>query len=301
MKIVGLLLCALLFSVGTSCQSGPIRQYPDSRMPQTGDLQEVYDLNNPAEKFYLPYVLEEVSGLSYSASEALLMVDDEKGKIFEFDLAKKEIVKTTTFHRSGDFEGVELVGKNMYVLRSDGNIYKVKNPQQKNDETKKYESRLGSANDTEGLGYDPITNKLLIACKAKGEIGKKEVHGKAIYGFDLETEELDKEPMLVISEKDINSFWSKQSSGDYKKKNINFRPSAIAFHPIQKLFYVLSSSGKLLVVVDREGRILATYPISAKRLHQPEGICFSPTGEMYISSEGDGGRGYVLKYDMKRE
>ena len=297
MKSAGIILCVLVLSVANSCESGAFGQRADSSLLQTNNVQILYDLKSPVEKYFLPYVLEEVSGLSYKSPNSILAVDDEKGKIFEYNLLKKEVTQTIKFHHAADFEGVEFVKNKIFALRSDGDIFEFRYSKKASVEPRKFETSLSIANDTEGLGYDPISNKLLIACKEKGEIGKKEVKGKAIYGFDLKSKELDKKPILTISEKQLRNFWKKNRVNDIKG-HLNFKPSAIAFHPIQEVFYILSSTGKLLIVMDRDEQILATYPLSSKRLHQPEGLCFSPTGDMYISSEGDGGRGYILKYEM---
>jgi len=297
MKSIGILLCVLLLSLGNGCESGAYGRRADTMYLQTANQQLVYDLNSPSEKYYLPYSLEEISGLSYKNPNKLLAVDDEKGKVFEYDLDKREVTHTIIFHNPGDFEGVELVKNQIYVLRSDGDIFEFPYVEEKSVKPVKYETSLSRANDTEGFGYDPMANQLLIACKEKGEIGKKDVKGKAIYGFDLKKMELNKKPLLVISEKKLKDFW-KLNGSDFEKNRINFKPSAIAFHPIQKVYYVLSSSGKLLIVVDKNDEILATYPLSSKLLYQPEGLCFSSTGDMYISSEGNGGRGYILKYKM---
>ncbi|MCP4459803.1 MAG: YjiK family protein [Cytophagales bacterium] len=297
MKNTGILLCFVLLSLTYSCESGVFGQREDSWQLQTESVRFWYDVKSPIEKYFLPYVLEEVSGLSYKSPSSILAVDDEKGKIFEYDLAQRDIINTIKFYHSADFEGVEFVGKRIFALRSDGDIFEINYSEMDSAEPEKYENALSIANDTEGLGYDPKSNRLLIACKEKGEIGKKEVKGKAIYGFDLNSKKLDKKPILTISEKQLKRFW-KENGADTDKNHFNFKPSAIAFHPIQEVYYILSSSGKLLIVVDRDEQILATYPLSSKVLYQPEGLCFSPKGDMYISSEGDGGRGYILKYEM---
>ena len=38
--------------------------------------------------------------------------------------------------------------------------------------------------------------------------------------------------------------------------------------------------------------------LDEKLFRQPEGICFSPEGDMYISNEGQGGKGYILKFNI---
>jgi uncharacterized protein YjiK len=41
---------------------------------------------------------------------------------------------------------------------------------------------------------------------------------------------------------------------------------------------------------------MAMIKLNPKIFRQPEGICFSPDGTMYIASEGDGMEGTLLKF-----
>ena len=61
---------------------------------------------------------------------------------------------------------------------------------------------------------------------------------------------------------------------------------------------MISSVGKLLIVLNRKGKVLDVKELDPKMFRQPEGICFSPTGDMFISNEGQGGKGYILKFQL---
>jgi len=258
-----------------------------------------YELKQPDEKYFLPYVLEEVSGLGWKKGNVLFAVDDETGKVFEYSLDEREIIHSITFYRGDDFEGVELVDDHLYVLRSDGDLFKIKYTADKNSEPEKIETELSKKNDTEGLGYDQENNQLLIACKEESEINDEDLDGRAFYAFDLEKKKLKKKPLFVIGPKELEKFWESQNDYDYDQNRIKFKPSAIASHPISKNYYITSSVGRIVLVVDRTGEVQASYPIAPGILGQPEGIAFAPNGDMYISSEGEGDRGYVLKFKMK--
>jgi uncharacterized protein YjiK len=97
----------------------------------------------------------------------------------------------------------------------------------------------------------------------------------------------------------MKRFFEVNKNTAYEEKRINFRPSGIAWHPIQDKYYVLAHVGKILLVVNKQGEIEASYPISPRLLGQPEGICFAPNGDMFISSEGEGDKGYILKFEME--
>ena len=74
------------------------------------------------------------------------------------------------------------------------------------------------------------------------------------------------------------------------KGNSSFQPSGIEVHPKTGHIYVLAHVGKLLVVLNRRGKILHIAKLKSKHLDQPEGITFAPDGTMYISSEAAGGK-----------
>ncbi|MEP1035682.1 SdiA-regulated domain-containing protein [Ekhidna sp.] len=299
-NIPALLLFLMVILFGQSCSSTTFGQHADSLFLVTENVAINYDLKRPDKRYQMPYVLEEISGLTFKYPNSILAVDDESGRVFQYDLSTQKLIHSIAFSKPGDYEGVELIKDQLYVLESDGDIFQIDFRSKKKMGAIKYENDLSSNNDTEGLGYDPVTNQLLIACKEDGQIGKNAVSGRAFYKVDVGDLKLIKKPAFVIGPKELEAFWEKNRSFDYDKKRIKFKPSAIATHPISGHYYILSSVGKMLIVVRKSGKILATYPISPRILGQPEGICFSPSGDMYISSEGEGDRGYILKFEIKK-
>lgn len=281
------------------CTPGTNSTRADSLFLVVDHLPVQYNLKTYSERHYLPFVLEEVSGLSYKHPDRLLAVDDESGKVFEYDVNQRKIVHSISFYKSDDYEGVELVDSMIYVLKNDGDIFGFKYGPSKKTKAIKYENALRTGNDTEGLGYDAETKTLLIACKEKGSIGDTVINGRAIYRFDLTEMILRTSPFVVIGPTELKAFWEQNRDFQYDEKRIKFKPSAIATHPITGNHYILSSVGKMIVVVSRRGLIKGTYPVSPRILGQPEGITFDADGTMFISSEGEGDRGYVLAFEMK--
>lgn len=302
LKNIGRLLLFLsVFYSSKSCVGPTFGQRADSLFLVTDDLTYFYSLKRPVEKYFLPYVLEEISGLSFQAPDVLVAVNDEMGKLFTYDLTKRKIVRSTRFQKPGDYEGVEVVADSVYVLRSDGDILPFSYTSTTEVKVKKVETALTKKNDTEGLGYDAKNHRLVIACKEKGAIADQKGKGRAFYSYDLATRKLNEEPLFRISAKKMKTFWESKRDFTYEKDRIKFKPSAIALHPIDGHYYILSSVGKYLLVVNQRGDIMGSYPLSPRVFIQPEGLCFSPAGDMYISSEGDGDRGYVVKFDMQRK
>lgn len=270
-----------------------------------------YEMDKPEKSWKLPKKLMEISGLSFIDKNRLACVQDEKGNIYIFNLKTGEVEKKIKFSSDGDYEGIEIIKNDAWILKSNGTLFKVKNYfKDKEPTTKKYTTVLTSKNDAEGLTYDPINNTLLIACKGHPFVDDKEGKElKAIYSFNLKTKELELEPFLLI-EMDTIKFYKNYNTMarmgvelmayfDSSKGDISFQPSGIAIHPISGNQYILASVGNLLTVFSREGEMLALIDLSTKTHPKPEGICFSPNGILYIASEGDNNYGTISKFKIK--
>jgi uncharacterized protein YjiK len=269
-----------------------------------------YNLQEPDKKYTLPGNLNEISGLCYYKKNKLLCIQDEKATIFIYDLKNKEVKDKYKFGKDGDFEGVEITDKKVYALQSDGDIFKVKDFKDKDLKKKKYETPLDLKNDCEGLCYDSISNSMLIACKGKPNIEKenKLQDFKAIYSFDMKEKKLNKTPFLLIN---LNQILDLNQLDNYEKLSqklaselddsgdIRFQPSGIAVHPITGNIYIIASVGQKLIVVNRNGEILAIEKLNKKTFRQPEGICFKPNGSLYISNEADGSKAKILKFKYR--
>jgi uncharacterized protein YjiK len=250
-----------------------------------------YQLNEPVQSWKLPSELVEISGLGFTDHSRLACVQDEKGIIYIFNLNTGKVESEISFGDDGDYEGVEIIENDAWILKSNGTLYKVSDYLKKAAPgVKKYSTALSGKNDTEGLAYDPVNKKLLIACKEDPFVDEKEAGGlKAIYSYDPETNLIDLKPFLLISPDTIKHY----------KGGAIFMPSGIAIHPVTGDIFILGSVGKLLLVFSRMGELLAIIKLSPEIFRQPEGICFSPDGRLYIASEGDGRAGSILKFEPK--
>lgn len=278
------------------------RSAADSLYLITQEGNPKYDLKNPEKKFFLPYVLEEISGLSYYKDDIVACVQDEKGRVFYYDLNKEELVHTTLFEYSGDYEGVEIVNETIYIVKSNGDIFTLPiDFTEEKRQAEKFETAFKAKNDIEGLGYDPKSNNLLLVTKDEAGIdSKKDKDSRGVYAFDIEENNLQEDALFIITEDERRKFYKKnRPKNSYDDKRLLFKPSGIAVHPIDGNYYLIASVGKLLMVLSPVGEILESYTISPSILTQPEGICFSPDGTMYISSEGEGDRGYILRFKMQ--
>lgn len=256
----------------------------------------------------LPTELEEISGLSLDASgRYLLAVQDEEGIIYFIDKQKGTLSHQESFWDEGDYEGIEAVGDYIYVVKNTGTIYKYPYPKRTSQETQKFNGFLNSDNDVEGLGYDPIAHRLLLACKDDAGKGFDKDKVRVIFSFDLRTETFDENPVYRVERKQILSFLEScpKFSGmdkleeffeeDYK----DLGPSAIARHPITGHLYLTSSVGKILLVLNEAGEVVHLERLSKRLFPQPEGLCFDSDGTLYISSEGKGGPGLIYRLNYQ--
>lgn len=288
---------AVLLPLMSFCQS-----------PDIPFMKGLYDMGSPDHRYTMPASLEEISGISWTGKGTLACIQDENGIVFCYDLEKEKVVSEVKFGKDGDYEDISIMKNTAYVLKSNGHIYRVKNFKKNEIKVKRYKTLLSNKNDAEGMVYDSSQNRLLIACKGSPSIEKENPHKgyRAVYSFDLETNQLLEEPVYLIDLRKIDSYKDQGNFTQFSSKLSkilgisdpygNFRPSGIAIHPLTDEIYMISSVGKLLVRLDRDGYILGVHSLDPNLFRQPEGICFSPEGELYISNEGRGGKGYVLKF-----
>jgi len=276
------------------------------------DFTFPYELNSPDKRWQLPASLLEISGLSYIDETRLACVQDEKGNIYIYNLKNSEVEKKIDFSGDGDYEGLEVIGDDAWVLKSNGNLYEVKDYlKEELPSVVKHSTPLSKKNDSEGLAFDPVEQQLLLACKGHPFLDEAEgKEFKAVYGFSLQTKQLNTNPFLLIEMDTIKYYKNYNTMArlgvellayfDSSKGDVSFQPSGIAIHPITGNIYVIGSVGNLLMVFTREGRMLAMIKLRSKYHAQPEGICFSPDGTLYISNEGDGGDATILKFEPKK-
>ncbi|WP_143524994.1 SdiA-regulated domain-containing protein [Labilibacter marinus] len=222
----------------------------------------VYSFNQPSEVFKLSSELNEISGLQAISDSVILAVQDEDGYIFYIDAHTGEIINKKKFGKKGDYEGITFYKQSIYVLKSNGTIYRIKNKK-----SKIYSFGKKGNFDFEGLCTDDKNDRLLLACKKHGN--KNKLDHIYIYGFSLSDKHFIDSPVFKIEKKDA-----------YKK----FQPSAIAIHPKGNIF-VLSSTAKMLLELSPQGKVINHQHLSPFIFNQPEGITFLSNGDMFISNE----------------
>lgn len=272
---------------------------PDATKMETNshDFKFSYNMEAPAQTFEMAGGLDEISGLTLSKDGNFLLANnDELGKIYFLNKETGAIEKEIDFHKEGDYEGIEVIGDRVFIVKSSGTIYEIENLGTEEQNRIKHKFFLTKENDVEALGYDEKNNRLLLGCKGKSGEGEDFMRKKAVFAFDLNTMTLQEEPVFLITLSDVCQYLGTCSLDGHVLENLHeffdpegeilgFSPSSIAVHPITGHLYITSSKGKMIIVLDETGKILHIEKLT-KAIHpQPEGLCFEKDGTMWISNE----------------
>ena len=303
MNRIHLTYILLLLVAFTSCanNSGPDKTNVADKTKDTSIVDKknpgsgAYDLAKPNHKWRLPDQLVEVSGNAWLDANHLVLIEDLHPALYLIKLDDKNatLEKTIPFAQTEkdkvDIEDVAIVDNTVYALWSHGALFKIADWQStpKVDEIK---TGLTKENNTEGLCYDPVSKTLLIACKDDAGVADDKKSAKAVYQFDINKQTLMPSPYMVIHKKDFEKI-----TGD----KLDFNPSAIAVNPITHDIYILTTrDNKGMAVFSHDGVLKSYQTIDKEMMPQPEGICFSPDGKLYISSEGKKGEpGNLFEFD----
>jgi len=259
-------------------------------------------LNNPDTTFILPDTLREISGLTNIDESTVACIQDENGILFIYDIIQNKIKKQYSFNIDGDYEGITLVGKSMYILKSDGVLFEISDYTNEAFELKSYNTGI-PADNNEGLCFDAEKNRLLIACKSKLGKGPELKDKRAIYAFDLRSKKLSSEPVFNFDVAEIKKFAREKELNlpeKAKKKGtepiIKFFSSAIAIHPITKKLYLLSAADHMLFIFDENGKIEHLEQLNPNVFNKSEGITFLNNGDMLITNEAQKMKPTLLRF-----
>ena len=241
-------------------------------------------------KWDMPIVLEEISGISWMDKNHIACVEDEEAIIFIYNLTTSKIEKQIVFGEDGDYEGIALVDKDAYVLRSDGVIFEVLNFQNDSLVVNEYSSGMTKEYEWEGITWDKKGNRLLLSIKDKAD-----KDSKPIYAFNLKSKMIEEKPAYQIK---FNDPAFKILEQEINQQIIE--PSEVAVHPFTGEIYVLEANKPKLLILNSNGSIKKLHVLREEQFGQPEGLTFDDQGNLYISNEGSGGLGNILKVNLDK-
>lgn len=271
---------ALTFIILCSCSSGNKKSaFPDS---------EMYDLSHP-KVIKLPVELDEISGIAYYPKDtSVFAIIDEDGMLYKISLNQPDKLRSWRFDKKRDYEDLLLIDSSFYVLVSSGDIVKVNFVEDKLNSTKIELSSLSkNQNEFESMFRD--SGKIIILCKSCDTDTKNQ---SSSFAWNL----ADSTPSLL-------PHLSFDYSAVFKTKPKDLKASAAAVNPITNEIYIVSAIHSLLLVTSMDGKLISSYQLDPKIYKQPEGIAFTPEGDLIISNEfvEDGTSNLLLMKNKKKK
>jgi hypothetical protein len=240
---------------------------------------------SPDRTILLKKALREISGIHDLNETELLGINDEDGTLFFINKVTGRF-REQTFGKQGDYEDLAITPYGYYILASNGDLHHVDRSSGK--ETAVYSRSFPKFVEFESLCYDKKHDQLLLICKS---CGPNDPYINA-WRFDPKTNSFDPNPVFSIPWTEIR----KKGKDD----TIECLPSAAAIHPVTGRLFIIASMGKVMLQSTVSGELEAVYGINPDIFQQPEGLCFAPDGDMYITNEGRQSKASLLYYPYKR-
>lgn len=249
-----------------------------------------YDFAKPV-MIELPGELNEISGIAYYPEDNSILAEcDGKGCIYKISLSNLHKITKWKFGKGKDYEDMLVLDSAFYMLHSKGEIVKVTFDGTGNPKEESFSFADSTENEFEAEYYDSSSKNIVILCK---KCAGEQATTVPSYAFDPKTgnSQLWKNLNLDAIAKELN-----------QDKKVELKPSAMALHPVTGELYVVSSSDKAIVIADANYNARQIYHLDPKYFKQPEGITFTPRGDMFISNEGaDIGNANILFFRYKNE
>ena len=233
---------------------------------------EFYNFSQPY-LINLPPILDEISGIAYYPKDtSVFAIIDEEALLFKIKLNDAMNVQQWAFGKAGDYEDIILKDSIFYVLVSNGGIRTLKFNGEE-IKTGKYDfvpDANKKENEFESMYAD--SGNIIILCKDCAEDKKVKT---SRFSFDMasglyqEMEPLHNEKVATMIADD----------------KVKLKASAAAIHPITKELYVVSAVNKTIYIFDEALNPKEFYELNPKLYKQPEGIAFTPEGDLIISNE----------------
>ena len=235
-----------------------------------------YDLNNPA-ILYLNDALAEISGIYfYQRDSSVFAISDESGYLFKIHLNQNFITQRWKFDKTRDFEDLFYRDNIFYILESNGDIHTFQFSPRGDTittQTSLFPEGGKGKNEFESFYYDSARKSFVMICKDCKSDKKNTV---SAWGYDPESNTFT--PSVFTINVDLIA----AKTGD---KKLKFKPSAATINPLTGDLWILSAVNMLLVIADQNGNCKEAFRLNSGIFTQPEGITFTPSGDLIISDE----------------
>jgi uncharacterized protein YjiK len=231
----------------------------------------------PVAKWLMPPELREISGLALTSRGTVLTHDDELGRIYEIDPKAGIILKRFALAGlpHGDFEAITVAGSDVYLLESNGKIYKFKEGA---DGTEvpytKFDTHLGKECEFESMAFEADSARVVLVCKKVLTKGGK--HDVVIYRFPLPLTNSTPPTVITVPISEV-------ADGNGWKA---FHPSDMNIDPVTGNYVIVASHQRALAVITPDGDVVRSGPIPAAAEHnQAEGVAITKDNLLLISDE----------------
>ena len=282
MKWLKLSICSVVVAtvgtrVGHVAPIGTRASGIEAPVPARESALSRYDLaSDPHRRLELPGKLTEISGLAVSEDGRMFAHADERAVISEIDVTRGVILKSFALgdRVRGDFEGLAIAEGRFYIVTSDGIIYET--GEGKDGEQVPFHRRdtgLGVECEIEGLGYDPSSRSLLVACKECRKVGMCD--SVTVFRWSIVSKAVAKNTPLRIPLGVVRGAGLK-----------GFSPSGIERDPRTGNYLLVAAKQRAIIELTPAGELVASAKL-AKRWHrQSEGIAIMPDLTLVVSDEG---------------
>ncbi|HYJ37834.1 MAG TPA: SdiA-regulated domain-containing protein [Chitinophagaceae bacterium] len=249
-----------------------------------------YDLNRPVVS-KLPPMLDEISGiLFYPKDKSLFAIHDERGWLYKIYTNKELKIEKWKYAGGADFEDIALADSIFFTIKSNGDIVAFRFLRPDSASLNSFHlPDSSSKKEFETIYFDSTRQQLMMVCK-DCESDPKNKSG--VFAFDYKQLKYVDSPVFFIDGGQIE-----KKLGDKMPK---FKPSAGAINPKTGELFLISSVNKILVVTEPNGKVKDVYQLDSKLFKQPEGLTFTPGGDLLISNESAGiGPATILLFKYK--
>ena len=205
----------------------------------------------------------------------MFAIKDEDGFFYKIYLNNNTVIRSWRFDKKRDFEELVLHDSIFYVLISNGDIESIKFDRTDSIRTAKsqFPDSSNNKNEFEAMYYDDSLQMLILLCKNCDGDGSKMV---TAWGYNISTQSYAILPFA------IDPSLVAQKMGVDK---IKLRPSGAAINPVTNELYILASLNNVILITDRNGTLIDLLKLDPAIYKQPEGIAFTPSGDLIITNE----------------
>lgn len=223
----------------------------------------------------LPEDVAEISGIAYYAKDtSVFAITDEAGILYKIPLKNPNYFRQWKFDKKRDFEDLVLIDSIFYALVSNGDIVRIKFH---GDSILTYRANFSdyskAEDEFESLYASADSNALIMVCKSCAGDPKKTI---STFRYNYMDSGAAYKPFLSINIAPL---------AEKHDLNKQLKPSAAAINPVTNELYMLSSIQKLVLIFDERGTFKESVKLNPAIYKQPEGIAFTPEGDMVISNE----------------